>query len=186
MPGVDNEAHVAQAGSLQLWHERLGHMNTQTIRDVVQKEMISWVKLSDIDKFFCKACQYGKMHRLPFKKREHERNTQIGEIFHADLCGPMSISSLSGANYYFLLKDDKSACRHVFFLRHKSDAYEKFKDFEKIVSNKFNKSMKTLRVDRATEFTNIAMKNYLAARGIKLELTTPVTPEQNGKSEREK
>lgn len=185
VPTTTTEAHAAQSGSLRLWHERLGHVNNQTIKDLIRRGMITGAKLTDIDNFFCEACQYGKIHRLPFKKKEVNRVTDVGEMFHADVCGPMSTESLSGARFYFLLKDDRSACRHVFFIRHKSDVFEKFKEFEKMVSNKFNRRMRTLRVDNGTEFINKPMKDYLSNCGIKLETTAPSTPEQNGKSERE-
>ncbi|KMQ86283.1 retrovirus-related pol polyprotein from transposon tnt 1-94 [Lasius niger] len=181
----DTSETRAQSGSLRLWHECLGHVNNQTIKDLIRRGMITGAKLTDIDNFFCEACQYGKIHRLPFKKKEVNRVTDVGEMFHADVCGPMSTESLSGARFYFLLKDDRSACRHVFFIRHKSDVFEKFKEFEKMVSNKFNRRMRTLRVDNGTEFINKPMKDYLSNCGIKLETTAPSTPEQNGKSERE-
>ena len=37
---------------------------------------------------FCHACAIGKTHRLPFPSSD-AKTTRIGEIIHANLCGPM-------------------------------------------------------------------------------------------------
>lgn len=75
--------------------------------------------------------------------------------------------------------------RHVYFLRHKSDVFEKFKIFERLIANKFGRPMKILRTDNGREFRNTRMDEYLEAHGIKKENTAPYIPEQNGKAERE-
>lgn len=73
----------------------------------------------------------------------------------------------------------------MYFIRHKWDVYERFKEFERLVNNKFRRTMKTLRTDNGTEYRNERMSKYMKQRGITLETTAPYTPEQNGKSERE-
>lgn len=45
--------------NLQVWHERLGHVNCRTLRDLINKEL-NGVKLSDKDEFFCNSCQIRK------------------------------------------------------------------------------------------------------------------------------
>ena len=56
---------------------------------------------------FCEACVQGKQHRNPFPESK-SRSTEICNIIHADLCGPMEISSIGKSRYMFLLKDDFS------------------------------------------------------------------------------
>lgn len=81
--------------------------------------------------------------------------------------------------------DEASGYRHVFFLRHKSDAYEKFKEFDRMVENKFGRKIQVVHADNGREYCNENMYRYFKSRGIRMENTAPYTPEQNGKAERE-
>lgn len=53
-----------------------------------------------------------------------------------------------------IFKDDASGYRYVYFIKHKSDVFARFKEFEKLINNKFGRTMKTLR----TTDGNIAIK----------------------------
>lgn len=75
--------------------------------------------------------------------------------------------------------------RHVYFLKYKSDVLECFKEYKRMIENKFGRPMKVLRSDNDREYYNSDMKQYLASRGIRMENTAPYTPEQNGRSERD-
>jgi hypothetical protein len=122
---------------------------------------------------------------LPFKKAETKRKIKPGEVIHTDICGPMSVESLGGSKYFVTFKDEASGFRHVYFIKHKSDMCARFKEYKRLVANKFGQSMKILRSDNEREYCNQEMKHYLATRGIVLETTSPYTPQQNGKSERD-
>ena len=184
VPESVEEANVATL-NLRVWHERLGHVDQRAIRDLVKKGLVNGVSLSDKSNFFCESCQLGKAHRLPFKKDSIKIKTKIGEVMHTDVCGPMSTESPGGSRYFLTFKDDASNYRHVYFMRHKSEVFEKFKVFEKLIRNKFGQSIKILRSDNGREFCNQKMDDYLATCGIKRETTAPYTPEQNGKAERD-
>lgn len=180
---LPDEANIS-AISLKVWHERLGHANLKTLKDMIKKGCVNGVKLTDTDDFFCDAYQIGKSHRQAFKQQGEKRIPKPGEFFHTDVCGPMSTESLGGARYFVLFKDDASAFRLIYFLKHKSDVIEKFKEIERLVAKKFGQTMKYLRDDNGWEYCSAAMREYLKKRGIQLEFTAPFTPEQNGKSER--
>lgn len=105
--------------------------------------------------------------------------------FFSDVCGPMSVESLGGAKYFVTFKDDASGFREVYFLKHKSNVYECFQKYERMVVNKFNQTKKVLRSDNGGEYLNKEMQNYILKRGIILETTASYTPEQNGMSERD-
>ena len=171
--------------NLKLWHERLGHLNKRAICDLVNKQLIKGVSVTNEKDFFCDACQFGKAHRLPFKATEKEECTKPGEFIHSDVCGPMSETSPGGARYFVTFIDDASGFRYVYFLKHKSDVFERLKEFDRLIANKFGRSMKRLRTDNGREYVNEKIKQYLSSRGIQFEPCAPYTPEQNGKSERD-
>jgi hypothetical protein len=48
---------------------------------------------------------YAKMARAPFPKQSN-RKTDVLELIHTDVCGPMRTESLGGAKYYAEFIDD--------------------------------------------------------------------------------
>lgn len=177
------EANVSTL-KLKMWHERLGHINKATLSDMIKQGVVSGVKLSDNDDFFCEACELGKSHRLPFKKIVEMKTWLVGESIHTDVGGPMP-DSLKGAKYYVMFVDEASGFCNVYFMRHKSDVTSKFKEYEKMVQNKFEKSIKVIRCDNGTEYINKDLSSYFIDKGIQMKNSSPYTPEKNGKSERE-
>ncbi|KAG7203935.1 hypothetical protein KM043_017093 [Ampulex compressa] len=135
--------------------------------------------------FFGESCQFGKQHKLPFNKEASTDRHQLRGMFHSDVCGPMSVQSLGDERYFVLFKDDASGYRRVSFIRHKSDVFDKFKDFQKMITNKFGHSMKVLRADNGREYGSKEFRRYLASKGILLESTILYMPQQNGKSKRD-
>jgi hypothetical protein len=55
------------------------------------------------------------------------------EIVHIDLCGPIQTTSLGGRIYFLTFIDDCSRKTWVYFLKHKSETFDKFKEFKALV-----------------------------------------------------
>jgi len=127
----------------------------------------------------------GKTHKPPFHKQSEKRNTEPGELIHSDVSGPMSETSLGGAKFFVTFKDDATGYRYVYFMKHKADVYECFKEVEREIANKCDRKIRVLRSDNGREYCNGKMNKYLSALGIRHERTASYTPEQNGKSERD-
>lgn len=170
--------------NLQCLHERLGHLNARDLKQLVDRELVAGVKLSGGGNFFCEPCQLGKAHRLTFKKKRETRSIKPGEVIHSDVCGPMSTESLGGARFFVTFIDEATNYKYVYLLKYKSDVFERFKQYERAIANKFGENMKVLRSDNGTEYCNTCMQDYLKEKGIKFEPSAPYTPEQNGRAER--
>ena len=69
-------------------------------------------------------------------------------------------------------------------LEEKSDAFDRFKMFKKLVEKDFKREIMTLRTDRGGEFTSHEFNNFCNNNGIRRHLTAPYTPQQNGVVER--
>ena len=69
-------------------------------------------------------------------------------------------------------------------MRHKSESFEKFKEFKNEVQNQLGKSIKMLRSDRGGEYLSQEFHDHLVECGIISQLTPPGTPQWNGVSER--
>lgn len=113
---------------------------------------------------FCEGCVLGKQHRNSFPKNEAVRARHRGEVFHADLCGKMSKTSIGGSNYFLLLKDDFSRYCFVYFLKEKSDVLKALKQFFADVQADGCK-VKKLRTDCGKEFCNRDINNFLLKKG---------------------
>ena len=72
----------------------------------------------------------------------------------------------------------------VFFLKEKSEAFNKFKDFKILVENEIEEKIKCLRSDNGGEFTFREFDLFCETHGIKRQFSTSRTPHKNGIAER--
>ena len=72
----------------------------------------------------------------------------------------------------------------MYLMKHKSETFEKFKEFQSEVENHRNKKIKFLRSDRGGEYLSYEFGLHLKQCGIVSQLTPPGTPQRNGVSER--
>ena len=91
----------------------------------------------------CKGCAKGKNIKNPFSKSETKTKGTL-ELIRSYVCGPMSSTYLSGFEYYITFIDDYSRNTWIYFLKEKSEVFEKFKGFKALIENISNKRIKTL------------------------------------------
>src|SRR3954464_1060593 len=123
----------------------------------------------------------GKMTKTPFSGMM-ERATDLLEIIHTDVCGPMSVASRDG--YHNVLTFTNDLSRYIYFMKHKFETFEKFKEFQSEGENQRNKKIKFLRSDRGGEYLSYEFGLHLKQCGIVSQLTPPGTPQRNGVSKR--
>jgi GAG-pre-integrase domain len=135
----------------ELWHLRYGHLSIGGLRLLKQKQMV--YGLPEISEFgLCEGCILGKHSKLPFVKGQSLRATQLLELVHTDLCGPMDTSSLGESRYFLLFIDDFSRMNWVYFLQTKVEAFECFKKFKAMVETQSGLKIKKIRSDRGGEY----------------------------------
>ena len=71
-----------------------------------------------------------------------ERATNLLEIIHIDVCGPMSVDARGGCRYFLTFTNDLSRYAYIYLMKHKSETFEKFKEFQSEVENHRNKKNK--------------------------------------------
>ncbi|KAK3034469.1 hypothetical protein RJ639_033325 [Escallonia herrerae] len=77
------EAYVKQTSKndrAAIWHARLGHVGYQMLQQISSKKLLDGVPvLKDVHtNVVCQGCQYGKSHRLPFKRSLNRKNIMKG------------------------------------------------------------------------------------------------------------
>ena len=132
----------------------------------------------------CDACQLGKQHRDSFPSKSFRQAGKPLELVHSDLCGPMPEPSLGGNRFFISFIDDYSRKVWTYFLKVKSEAFEVFKDFKAQVEKFSGHHIKTLRTDRGEEYLSNEFELFCRKSGIKHELTSRYSPQQNGVCER--
>ena len=88
----------------------------------------------------------------PFTSGDSWQASQVLQLVHADICGPMATTSILGSRYFLLFVDDFSRKMWVYFLKKKFDAFPIFQKFKPFVKKEFGKSIITLRSDNGGNF----------------------------------
>src|SRR3954471_1743365 len=127
----------------------------------------------------CEPCLMGKMTKTPFS-RTMERATDLLEIIHTDVCNPMNIKARDKYHYFLTFIDDLSRYGYIYLMKHKSEIFEKFKEFQSEVENHRDKKIRFLRSDRGDEYLSNEFGLHLKQSGIVSQLTPPETPQHNG------
>jgi hypothetical protein len=166
-----------------LWHRRFGHLSYKGLRTLQWRHMVHGLPTFLAPTITCINCLNGKQHREVMLKHGNWRANQKLELIHADICGPISPESNSGKRYILCFIDDFSRNSWAFLLATKSEAFIYFKKFKAMVEKETLLHVKCLRIDRGGEFTSSEFNKFCSQQGIKGQLTTAYTPQQNGVAE---
>ena len=177
-----------QKMSVDLWHQRLGHLSPSNMARMQKEEMVSGMTLpsTDLSKYIgtcgkCDACLSGKQASGPFKLTHH-KCTQPLEVVHADLMGPISPEGLDGQTYALCVLDDFTEYSAVVLLKNKNNAAKELVIVLKQWQTQTGTKVKFIRTDNGTEFSGIAA--FCQDSGAVHQKTAPYVHQQNGKIER--
>ena len=81
-----------------LWHCRLGHICVKRTKKLHADGLLESLDYESLDA--CEPCLMGKMTKTPFSGTM-ERATDLLEVIHTDVCGPMNIEA-HGRYHHFL------------------------------------------------------------------------------------
>jgi transposase InsO family protein len=169
----------------KLWHRRLGHLNYKTMIKLVKGNLMRGMPTKTFENCeTCVACQKGKQHRVSFKSKTVNTNTEPLHLLHMDLFGPVFVKSLNKKSYCLVVTDDFSRFTWVFFLATKDETPGILKAFITRVENLHNHKVKIIRCDNGTEFKNSEMNQFCVGKGILRQYSVARTPQQNGVAER--
>lgn len=163
------------------WHNRLGHPAAPVVTKVLNNCKIPFTKGLDVVVDKCLACCKGKSHKLPYSASSTVYTKPL-ELIHTDIWGPAPYASLDGYRYYIHFTDAFSRFTWLFPLHNKSQAYDVFVEFHKMIELQLNIKLKAVQSDMGAEYLKIG--NYLRKHGIKHRMSCPYTHEQNGLAER--
>jgi len=170
---------------ISLWHRRFIHHNYADVKRMIQKKLVTGLKLESNAKPdpVCEPCIAGKMHSNPFPPSPNHNRAPL-ELIHSDLHGPLPVTTHSGYKYWITFIDDCSCFRAVYLLKAKSEAFEAFKDYKSWAENQLGAKIRALQDDKGGEYMSNAFLKFTTACGIERRHSVRNRPQQNGLAER--
>ena len=145
---AQNCFHVGSRDLSSLWHKRYGHLSFKGLQTLQKKGMVFGLPDFKIAEMACTNCFLGKQRRETIPKRSVWRASKPLELVHSDICGPISPISNGGKRYILCLIDDYSRKLWVYLLAEKSETFQHFKNWQKMVEKEKGLPVRCLRTDR--------------------------------------
>ena len=150
----DEKVHLTQDDDLELWHRRLGHINDQLIQKMANPATASGISIGEgTGRSFCESCVKGKAVRKSLKPLGGIRSTRPLGIVHTDVCGPMQTATSSGKRYMITFTDDFTRMCAVYLMARKSEALDKFMEFQASAVGQLGHDIGILHSDNGGENT---------------------------------
>jgi hypothetical protein len=137
--------------------------------------MVEGMSNFSLDFDFYEHCLYGKKNRVRFPSGA-TRAEGILQLGHNDVFGPVLVPSLGKSMYYVSFIDEFSRNTWIYFLKKKSEVFDRFKEFKALVENQTEKIIKVLRKDNGGEFCENEFEEFCKKCGITRKNNSPYTP----------
>ncbi|KYM94582.1 hypothetical protein ALC62_14784, partial [Cyphomyrmex costatus] len=73
----NSQACISTNEPAMLWHERLAHVNFQTLKKMIENQQLPGVTTRSVDGLFCEACQHGRLVYHSRKQQKNEFQSQV-------------------------------------------------------------------------------------------------------------
>lgn len=117
-----NSSSVYLLESSNLWHDRLGHVNFDALRRLMNLDCLPTFKIDPTHK--CEICLEAKHTRTPF--HSIETSTEPLELIHSDICDLKYVQTRCGKKYFITSIDDCTRYCHVYLIKSNDEALEMF------------------------------------------------------------
>jgi hypothetical protein len=93
------------------------------------------------------------------------------------------VATCNGYRYFVAFTDDLSRYGYIYLMKHKSETFKKFKEFQNEVENQLDRKIKHLHSDRSRKYLSFEFETHLKACGTVPQRTPARTLQRNGMSE---
>jgi hypothetical protein len=146
--------------SVAWWHYRLGHASLPIVHRVLSGNNLSCSK-EKLDASVCDVCQRVKSHQLALPKSISVSKVPLELVFY-DVWGH-ALVSIRRFKYYVSFIDDYNKFTWFYPLKHKTEVFHKFHDFQQIVERCFNPKILVVQTDSGGEYKNT--HSFLSTNG---------------------
>ena len=172
---------------LEIWHRRLGHVNTEKVIQMYQKNLVTGMEITGdlkVPTTTCTPCMQGKQTRSPIPSKSNTVSPRINHRIFSDNCGPMQTQSRLGHLYFNTHIDGHSHHLHVELMKRKSETEVHVQNYVTRSELETGESLLFYRSDGGGEYESTKLATFFKAKGIHHEKTNADTPQENGISER--
>ena len=106
------------------------------------------------------------------------------DLIHSDVWGPSPISTPGGSRYFVIFVDDFSRYTWIYLFKNRSELYQIYRDFTKMIETHFSKPIKVFRSDNSQEYKAHEFTSILHQFCTVPHSSCPGTSQQNGRAER--
>lgn len=177
---------VRKLTPIELAHARFGHFNDNYIAELERQGIDTGLDLRHAHKgkFHCPTCARAKAVRPPFTHVvTQDRASAPGDLVHTDIFGKVRVASKEGYIYAIHFTDHYTRFTKVYFMKNKSEALSKFKEYV-AYCEQHNIKVKKIQTDNALEYTSKDFKSFCSVKHIQLRHSGPYMHESNGTAER--
>ena len=148
----NKQVHGAFKVSSERWHNRLGHPSFSIVYQILSKNKLIFVDEHDRETI-CDACQKAKSHQLPYPVSTSVSSKPL-ELIFSDVWG-QAPTSVGRHKYYVSFIDDYSKYTWIYLIKHKSDVFQVFQNFQALVERKFDSKIIAMQSDWGGEYEKL-------------------------------
>ena len=178
--------------NIHLWHQRLGHINYNTLNKLESATLGYKNTNTSIPNNYlykinnCEICLKAKFtNKINHNTSNNTNKLEYLDKVTSDLCSPISPLTYDKYKYFITFLDKATRYLEVQLLRTKDEAYTCFTEFKsREENNKDNHKIRIFSTDNGGEFVNKRFKTLFHKSGIIHQRAPPYTHEPNGLVER--
>jgi hypothetical protein len=149
--GSHKHAFVTLKPSSSTWHRHLGHPSSFIVQQILRRNNLP--HSHEINPYVCDSCQKAKIHQLSYPISTSVSTVPLEEIF-SDVWGPAP-TSVNKHSYYVSFIDNFSKFTWIYFIKKRSDVYQVFLNFQKLVERKFSRKINTMQTNWGGEYEKL-------------------------------
>ena len=88
---------VIDENTIKKWHQRFGHINVNDLNKLANKKMVKGLDIKMAMSIDCFTCAENKISATPYKSYSNVQTSDVLELIHTDLCGPIGVKSVGGS-----------------------------------------------------------------------------------------
>lgn len=177
--------------TLDLWHCRLGHLGVRNVK--ATKQITTGIEYdatpAEPSSNLCEACEISnplRHVRKTVSPKDYKPFDSVSvDVVMINPRGKILLNdSWINVRYCTVFTDAASSARWGHYHDHKNGSFEAVENFNAMVSTQFGMVVKSWRLDSGKEFSPSRMGTMASKLGQIVEMTTPYSPEQDGRAER--
>ncbi|TQD68909.1 hypothetical protein C1H46_045558 [Malus baccata] len=169
-----------------LWHDRLGHLGSTMMRRIItnsDRHPLLSRHIAITNDNPCKACSQGKLVIRSSQLKVDAESPSFLQRIQGDICEPIQ-PSCGPFRYFMVLVDAFTRWSYVCFLYTRNVAFARLlAQIIKLRTQFSDYSIKSIRLDNASELTSQTFDDYCITLGIDVEHHVPHVHTQNGLAE---